>query len=221
MTELETKRRASELLQRGRLDEAVQQYEELLATQRRPNPAILNLIGDIRIKQGDYGSGFECYLKAAKTYGEEGLFHNAIAVGKKILRLDPQRTFRSYVLTALDAPDAVDIRLTPDLREHRLMVTSTDNLGNYRVAAGGSASGVDLGFSVNLTPEQTRLDRLEDEALAAVLGPLEYRVARDRQEIEGGRSMQRIGRELFGLLIVLLAVALAAEHVVANRFYKD
>ncbi len=92
MTELETKRRASELLQRGRLGEAVRQYEELLATQKRPNPAILNLIGDLHIKQGDYGSGFECYLKAAKTYGEEGLFHNAIAVGKKILRLDPEQT---------------------------------------------------------------------------------------------------------------------------------
>jgi tetratricopeptide (TPR) repeat protein len=92
LTELETKRRASELLQRGRLGEAVRQYEELLATQKRPNPAILNLIGDIRIKQGDYGGGFECYLKAAKTYGEEGLFHNAIAVGKKILRLDPEQT---------------------------------------------------------------------------------------------------------------------------------
>ena len=137
------------------------------------------------------------------------------------LRLDPERSFPSYVLTALDAPDEVDVRLTPDLREHVLAITSTDKVGNYRVRAGGSTSGVELGFSVNLAPEQTRLERLSEEELADLFGAVPYRVARDRNQLEGDRSRQRVGRELFPLLILLVAVALGIEHVLANRFYRE
>ncbi len=92
MTELDIKRKASELLQKGRLDEAVAEYQVLLDAMKKPNPAILNLIGDIHIKQGNLEMGFEKFLLAARQYNEEGLFHNAIAVGKKILRLDQDQT---------------------------------------------------------------------------------------------------------------------------------
>jgi len=146
---------------------------------------------------------------------------NYFAGQTAVIRLDPERSFRSYVLTALDDPDDVEVRLTPDLREHVLAVAATDKVGNYRVQAGGSTSGVEHGFSVNLAPEQTRLERLSDEELADVLGPVAYRVARSRDQIEGDRSLERVGRELFPVLILLLAVALGIEHVLANRFYKE
>ncbi len=138
-----------------------------------------------------------------------------------VLKLEPERTFRSYVLTALDAPEVVEVRLTPDLRQQTLVVTSTEELGNYRVRAGGSTAGVDRGFSVNLAPEQTQLDRLSGEELAEMFGTIPYRIARDRSRLELDRSMQRVGRELFPLLILLVAIALGCEHVVANRFYRD
>lgn len=88
MTELDIKRKATELLQKGRFDEAIEEYQALLAQSKKPNPAILNLVGDIYIKQDNYAKGFDAFLKAARAYSDEGLFHNAIAVGKKILRLD-------------------------------------------------------------------------------------------------------------------------------------
>jgi len=136
------------------------------------------------------------------------------------VRLDPSRSFRSYVLRTPD-PDGVEFRLTPNAQDDSLTVTSTGPLGNYRIRAGGGSSGVEHGFSVNLAREQTRLERLSEEELADLFGPLPYRVARDRNQLEGDRSRQRVGRELFAALILLVAIALGIEHVLANRFYRE
>jgi len=134
-----------------------------------------------------------------------------------VLQLDPQQTRTTYQLFT---PGETSFPLAADLTQHVLVVTSTDRVGNYRVRAGGTA-GVDRGFSVNLAPEQTELDRVDEDQLAKVFGPLPHRVARTRQEIERGFSEGRVGRELFAALILLAAVALAGEHLVANRFYRE
>lgn len=133
-----------------------------------------------------------------------------------VLQLNPDHPFKTYVLTA---PDGTEFRLTPDLKQHRLLVTSTDQVGNYRVQAGGTAEGVDRGFSVNLAAEQTRLDRIPDAELAAWFGPLPFRLARNKEQIELDVSTGRVGRELFPLLILTAALVMALEQAVANRFY--
>jgi len=92
LPEHDIKRKASELLQKGRFEEAIREYQALLEQSKRPNPAIVNLIGDIYVKQGDHARGFSHFAKACKQYADEGLYHNGIAVGKKILRLDKDQT---------------------------------------------------------------------------------------------------------------------------------
>ena len=146
---------------------------------------------------------------------------NYFAGQTAVLELDPRPELRSYKLTALDAPEIAQVRLTPDLRQQTLVVAATDNEGNYRVQAGGSESGVDQGFSVNLATEQTRLERVSNDELADVFGSLPYRVTRTRNDLEINRSLQRTGRELFPILILLVAVALGIEQVMANRFYRE
>jgi hypothetical protein len=111
--------------------------------------------------------------------------------------------------------------VSADMGRHQLVVTATDQVGNYRVQAGGTVSGVDRGFSVNLAPEQTELQRIDQDELAGVFGPLDYQVARTRDEIQRGVSTSRVGRELFGPLILLVGVLLALEYVMANRFYRE
>ena len=143
---------------------------------------------------------------------------NYLAGQTAVLYLDPQTEYRSYALTT---PDQVEVRLTPDLTRNLLPVAATDTAGNYRVAAGGIVGGVHRGFSVNLPPEGTRLNRLADDDLRAVFGSADYRVARDRDDLEGKISVGRVGRELFPFLIALVALALGVEHVLANRFYRD
>jgi len=152
--------------------------------------------------------------------GASGRRLNYFAGQPALLQLDPQDDYRAYVLSLLEAPDAVDVRLTPDLKEKLLVITSTDQVGNYRVRAGGSGSGVDRGFSVNLAHEKTNLDRAGEDDLKRVFGEHPYQLARDRDQLQIKVAEGRAGRDLFPILIVMVALLLAAEHVVANRFYR-
>lgn len=133
-----------------------------------------------------------------------------------VLALDSATQRQNYLLLA---PDGLSFPLSADLKRQVLTVSSTQQPGNYRVRAGGAA-GVDRGFSVNLDPEQTRLDRLTKEQKAEIFAALGCRVARTRAEIDRDVSMGRVGRELFPALILLLGVVLGAEMLVANRFYR-
>jgi len=143
---------------------------------------------------------------------------NYFAAETAVLRLDAAERRRNYLLTT---PAGLKFSLAADLRRHVLVVTSTDQVGNYRVQAGGRESGVDRGFSVNFSPPQTQLEQLPEKELAELFGPLKYRLARTKNEIERDISTARTGRELFGPLILLVAVLLAFEHLVANRFYRN
>jgi len=97
-------------------------------------------------------------------------------------------------------------------------VTATLEPGNYTVRAGGAANGVSDGFSANLDPAATDFRRLSAEDLATVLGP-DHRLARDATELVRDVNRERVGTELFGWLILLAAAAMAADWIVANRFY--
>jgi len=140
---------------------------------------------------------------------------NYVAGQAAVLSLDPDLQTRNYLLTA---PDDLKFTLTADLKQDLLVVTSTDQVGNYRVEAAG---GFERGFSVNLAPRQTELGRMPVEDLKEVFGPFEFRVARSRHEIDRDISSGRVGRELFPPLMLLLAVVLAGELLVANRFYRE
>jgi hypothetical protein len=97
-------------------------------------------------------------------------------------------------------------------------ITATLEPGNYSVRAGGEAAGVADGFSANLDPAATDFRRLAADDLARVPGP-GHRLARTEDEIVRDVNLDRIGTELFGWLIVLAALAMAADWIVANRFH--
>ena len=149
--------------------------------------------------------------------GSSDQWLNYFAGQTAVLQFDSNTQLPSYVLST---PDDLKFNVSADPNQHLLMVTSTDQVGNYRVRAGGPPE-VDRGFSVDLAPEQTRLDRIAEDELKEVFGPFAYRLARTRNQIEREISTGRVGRELFPLLILLVAAVLGAEHVVANRFYRQ
>ncbi len=132
----------------------------------------------------------------------------------------PMETSDQRVSLMLFMPDKMSLPISADLKRDELAVTATEQVGNYRLQAGG-ASGVDLGFSVNYAEDQTQLDRLNDEELGLIFGPVKYRLARTREQIDRDISLGRVGQELFPPLIVLVAILLAFEMLVANRFYKE
>ena len=113
----------------------------------------------------------------------------------------------------------VSIPLVADPKQHQLTMTATEQPGNYRVRGGGTVP-LDSGFSVNLAPEQTELERISDKELHDTFGRFAYRLARTRDQIDRSISIGRVGRELFPVLIFMVALVLLAEQVVANKFYK-
>jgi len=133
------------------------------------------------------------------------------------LRLDPAQPRPRYTLST---PGGLKLPVTPDLSRHLLLVSTTDEPGNYRIEAGGR-EGYDRGFSVNLSPRQTELRRIDEEHLQGIFGPLPFQIARNRKQLEGKQRAARVGRELFTPLVLLLIIVLGTEHFVSNRFYKD
>ncbi len=85
---LEIRKRAHELVQAGEFDKAIAEYRKLLRGDE-VDPNIYNLIGDVYYKKGDVSEAFNQYTNAVKRYAEDGLYSNAIAVCRKMLRLNP------------------------------------------------------------------------------------------------------------------------------------
>jgi hypothetical protein len=115
--------------------------------------------------------------------------------------------------------------LPADVSHRRLVISSTDQPGNYRIRAGGKEAAKDAafdrGFSVNLAPEQTQLDRLGEEELKEFFDPVKFNLAQTKEQIDRSVIKTRVGRELFPPLIILVAIVLALELVLSNRFYRD
>jgi hypothetical protein len=137
-----------------------------------------------------------------------------------LLHFDRHSPQGNYLVTPDDDP-TLKFQVALDPQRRVLLVSSTDRPGNYRVQAGGEKAGVDRGFSVNLAPEQTQLERLPRENLKEIFGPYDFRLAQTLDQLDRQINTARVGRDLFPLLILIVALVLGAEHVVANRFYKE
>ena len=135
-----------------------------------------------------------------------------------VLQIDPSAQRSTYLLTG---PGGVNFPISADVERHRLVITIIEQPGNYRVRAGGQEAGFDRGLSVNLAPEQTQLERIAQKELGEIFGPYKIRVAQTKEQIDRDVSMGRVGRELFGPLILFVAVLLALESVISNRFYRE
>ena len=134
-----------------------------------------------------------------------------------VLALDRDNTESVFSMTT---PRGDQIQQTVDTRQNTITITATDAPGHYTLVAGGD-QGIRRGFSVNLTSESTQLARATEEELATLFGDAKYRLARGRENLVREIGKGRVGQELFPYLIVLVALILAAEHVLANRFYRS
>ena len=115
-------------------------------------------------------------------------------------------------------PSGDEFPVAIDQARGAITVTATQLPGNYSVRAGGAAGGVATGFSATLDPSATDFTRLNPDSLAVVWGQGQ-RLARTEAELVRDVNLERVGAELFGWIILLAAVAMAADWIVANRFY--
>jgi len=148
--------------------------------------------------------------------GQEQL--NYLAGGTVAIHLGPDTSASVYSLTT---PGGDQLRTNVDEKRDAIVVTATDQPGNYLLRAGGSDDHNERGFSINLPPSAGELSRVTPAELKAVFGDIPFKLARDRTEIDRSVSAGRAGHELFPFLIVLVVIVLAAEQVISNRFYQD
>jgi len=101
---IEIKRRAQRCIQNGDLDGALNEYEKLVQAEDS-DPYNFVLLADLQFKRGDADQAVQRYLAAVGSYEKAGLYKNAIAVCKKMMRLSlaPAKVLeRLAALHALD-----------------------------------------------------------------------------------------------------------------------
>ncbi|MEZ6136761.1 MAG: BatA domain-containing protein [Pirellulaceae bacterium] len=126
-------------------------------------------------------------------------------------------TFRWPSRYQLFAPNAQTRRA--DTTDGQLALGKFERAGIYRLR-GMRNQPVTRGFSINAAADDTQLMRLDSVQLDERLGEHNYRVARNRNEVESSVGQARFGRELYPLLMVFVAALFLAEQAMSNRFYK-
>jgi hypothetical protein len=101
-----------------------------------------------------------------------------------------------------------------------LLIRGNNAPGIWRLR-GQRAGPVVRGFSSNLAPAATALTRVEPKALADWFGEQGFQCAQSREALRRVVGEQRVGRELYPYLLMLLVFMLAVEHLLANRFYRS
>ena len=139
---------------------------------------------------------------------------NIVAGSSAVLRFDRRDLAAAFVRT----PAGDEFPAAIDQERGIVTVTATEEPGNYAVRAGGDVGGVSTGFSANLPASATDFTRIPPADLAALLGP-RARLARTEAELVRDVNLERVGSELYGWVILLAALAMAADWIVANRFY--
>src|SRR5437763_14877611 len=81
---------AEKLVAKGKIDAAIREYERLL--EDNPNDVnTLNRIGDLWVRINRNDEAVKSFIKIAEHYAKDGFFLKAIAISKKINKLDPSK----------------------------------------------------------------------------------------------------------------------------------
>lgn len=157
--------------------------------------------------------GVADYLVGADT---RGLNYDA---GRVVSLPLPRRSdLATYVL---DPPEGDPLPQTLSPGQQEIVITVTEQLGNYRVRSGGQQLRLDRGFSINAPGDVGQLDRVRFQTIAAALGADRVELVTGRNRLSASIDLGSRGRELFPWLIALVALVLGAEQWLADRFYRS
>ncbi|MBN1224329.1 MAG: tetratricopeptide repeat protein [Candidatus Aminicenantes bacterium] len=91
---------AEKYIKKGRLQDAITEYRKLLEGNAQ-DIAVRNILGDLYIKADDKKKAVEEFSRIAEFYEDKGLYSKAIAIYKRIKRLDPKDIDSSQKLATL------------------------------------------------------------------------------------------------------------------------
>jgi tetratricopeptide (TPR) repeat protein len=155
---IEIKRRAQRCIQNGDLEGALSEYEKLVAVDDA-DPYNFVLLADLLYKKSDHSGASQRYLSAAGAYEKAGLYKNAIAVCKKMMRLSLSPTLVVQRLAALHRLDGLSTESALYYMQHAELVLREDR-------APQAAESLRMAFEV--CPENIKaLERLAEVCVLA------------------------------------------------------
>jgi tetratricopeptide (TPR) repeat protein len=123
-------RAAEKSLAQGKIPAAIKEYQ-LIVKHDPDDFSALNMLGDLLIRTSDQAEAIKCFSRVAEHYREEGFALKAIAMFKKIDRLNPG----SIEIAAKLAPLYEVQGLIVDARTHYLMVADAYSKGGHAAKA--------------------------------------------------------------------------------------
>jgi tetratricopeptide (TPR) repeat protein len=91
------RKKALDLVRQQDWQGAIKEYKRLVEMDQS-NPNVHNELADIYLKTSAKAEAYDCFVRAIDEYTRVGLYNNAVAVAKKVMRVLPSRT---EVLTLL------------------------------------------------------------------------------------------------------------------------
>ncbi len=154
-------------VQQGKLDQAVAEYQAILRTDPN-NCNVLNALGDLSVRIGHKAEAIGYFKRLGEVYRLDGLHVRAIAVYKKILRLDPSHMEASLACAEMYAEQG----LTSDAK------LQFQALADQCVRNGDTFAALDMyGKMILVEPgHQPTLSRISD--LLAKAGRLDQALAK-------------------------------------------
>lgn len=128
MSKINKKRReAQDLIKKGKLKKAIELYRKIISRQAN-NPNLHNELGDIYFRAGDRVQAVSSFENAIENYEKMGLYNNAVAVCKKVLRIFPDRLITIYELGELKAKQGFDSDAAKHFSHYLNMLVSNSNM---------------------------------------------------------------------------------------------
>jgi hypothetical protein len=91
--------------------------------------------------------------------------------------------------------------------------------GHYRLRGLKNEQPVVRGFSIQIAQQDLGLERISQANLDLALGAGQFRVARDRANIESSIGQARFGQELYPFVLLVLAAMVLGEQAMSAGFY--
>lgn len=120
----------------------------------------------------------------------------------------------------LRRPDFVQQPLSLSAGETRLKLPAASTPGLYELTSAEDAAARQW-LAVNRGPEAGNLTKVTSTELDEVLGPERYSIDRDLAMLERRLNVGRLGQEVYGLLVTVLAVFFLLEQATATWFYRQ
>jgi len=141
--------------------------------------------------------------------------YNYTAGDLAVVEADGQYKTATHLLFTPSSNDPQEV--IPDAGQ--ISIPFTRALGTYRVRP--SQGGPSTGFSVNLPPYATDMEKISEEELDEVLGARRYRLAKKKEQIVREQGKARLGVPLYPWMVIFVVVVFSLEHLFANRFYRS